>query len=82
MQIQKRTMNWLPRASLYNEAQAQREKQKATHQEFLSSQSNLANTIGSIQSDYSTELGKIVGNIATAGRSGGNPTPRKPMSPN
>jgi hypothetical protein len=66
MQIQKRTLNWLPRPSLYNEAQALREKQKAAHQEFLSSQSNLANTIGSIQSDYSAGLGKLVGNIAAA----------------
>lgn len=32
MQIQKRTMNWLPRASLFNEAEAARLKRKAQAQ--------------------------------------------------
>ena len=64
MQIQKRTMNWMPRASMYDEAEAARAKRKEAHESFLSGQSNLANTIGSIQSNYSTELGVIVGNMA------------------
>ena len=64
MQIQKRTMNWLPKASLYDEQAAKRAKQKAAHQEFLSSQSNLANTIGSIMTNNTTETTNIVSNIA------------------
>ncbi len=32
MQIQKRSMNWLPRASLFNEAEAARIKRKAQAQ--------------------------------------------------
>lgn len=35
MQIQKRTMNWLPRASLYGEAEAARTKRKAYSQAAL-----------------------------------------------
>jgi hypothetical protein len=66
MQIEKRTLNWLPRASLYDEAQAKRAKQKAAHEEFLSSQASLANTIGSIQSDYTIGAGQLVGDIAAA----------------
>src|SRR5436190_22532818 len=49
MQVQKRTMSWMPPASLYDEAQQKRAKQKATHEEFLSSQSSLADAITSIQ---------------------------------
>ena len=64
MQIQKRTMNWLPRASLYNEQAYKRQKQKAAHQEFLSSQSNLSSTIGSIVTSNMQGMTDIVSNIA------------------
>ncbi|HWA18028.1 MAG TPA: hypothetical protein VG757_03465 [Devosia sp.] len=64
MRIEKRTMNWLPRPSLYEDMQAKRAKQKAAHEEFLSSQSNLANTIGSIQSDFTIGQGTLVADIA------------------
>jgi hypothetical protein len=42
MQIQKRTMNWLPRASLFNEAEAARLKRKAQAQSDIANSSNLA----------------------------------------
>ncbi len=41
MQIQKRTMNWLPRASLYDEAEAARVKRKAQAQADLSSSASM-----------------------------------------
>ena len=66
MQIQKRTMNWLPRASLYNEQAAKRAKQSAAHQEFLSNQSNLSSTIGGIMSTNMTETTNIVSKVALA----------------
>ena len=66
MQIQKRTMNWLPRASLYNEQAAKREKQKAVHQQFLASQSSLTSTIGSIMTANTQATTDIVSNIALA----------------
>lgn len=40
MQIQKRTMNWLPRASLYDEAEAARLKRKANAQSAIATSSN------------------------------------------
>lgn len=40
MQIQKRTMNWLPRASLYDEAEAARLKRRAQAQSDLASSAN------------------------------------------
>jgi hypothetical protein len=66
MQIQKRSMNWLPRASLYNEQAAKRAKQKAAHQEFLSSQTNLTSTIGDIMNTNMTETTNIVSKVALA----------------
>ncbi len=66
MQIQKRTMNWLPRASLYNEQAAKRAKQSAAHQEFLSNQSNLSSTIGGIMTSNTQGVTEIVSNIALA----------------
>lgn len=66
MQIQKRTMNWMPRASLYNEQQAKREKQRANHEEFLSNQSSLTSTIGNIMNTNMTETTNIVSKIALA----------------
>ena len=48
MQIQKRSMNWLPRASLFNEAEAARLKRKAQAQaDIASSQSLASGFIGS-----------------------------------
>ena len=64
MQVQKRTMNWLPKASLYSEQAAKRAKQKAAHEEFLTSQSGLSTTIGSIMSNNITETGNIVSRVA------------------
>ena len=40
MQIQKRTMNWLPRASLYDEAETARLKRRAQAQSDLASSAN------------------------------------------
>lgn len=66
MQIQKRTLNWLPKPSLYAEQAAKRAKQKATHQNFLNNQVNLTSTIGSIMNANMTGTTEIVSNIALA----------------
>ena len=66
MQIQKRTLNWLPKASLYDEQAAKRAKQKAVHQNFLSNQSSLASTIGGIMTSNTQGITEIVSNIALA----------------
>jgi hypothetical protein len=66
MQIQKRTMNWLPKPTLYNEQATKRAKQKASNQQFLSTQSNLASTIGGIMTSNTQGTTEIVSNIALA----------------
>lgn len=48
MQIQKRTMNWLPRPTLFNEAEGARLKRRAQAQDDIAKSSSLAaNFIGS-----------------------------------
>ena len=42
MKIQKRTMNWLPRPSLFNEAEAARVKRKAYARADIEKSANLA----------------------------------------
>jgi hypothetical protein len=45
MQIEKRTMNWLPRASLYDEAEAARTKRKAYSQAVLAQNASYNNAL-------------------------------------
>jgi hypothetical protein len=66
MRIEKRTMNWLPKPSLYHEAAAKRAKQKAAQQAYLNSQSGVADTIGAIHMNQVTEMGNIISKIALA----------------
>jgi hypothetical protein len=64
MRIEKRSMNWLPKPSLYNEQAAKRAKQKAAHQEFIANQSALSSTIGGIMTNNAQETTNIVSDIA------------------
>ena len=45
MQIQKRSMNWLPRPSLFNEAEAARLKRKAQAQDDLAKSANMSSAL-------------------------------------
>jgi hypothetical protein len=53
MQIEKRTMNWLPRASLYDEAETNRVKRKTYAQQAMA--------------QSSSATGLISGSISTSG---------------
>ena len=66
MRIEKRTMNWLPKPSLYQEAAAKRAKQKAAHQEFINNTSSLASTVANINTTFVQETTNIVANAALA----------------
>lgn len=66
MQIQKRTMGWLPRASLYNEQAAKAAKQRASHDTFLSNQSSLQNSVSGIMSSNTQGTTDLVSKIALA----------------
>jgi hypothetical protein len=64
MRIEKRTLGWLPRPSLYQEAVASRAKQRAIQQNYLDSNANLATTIANINTTQATETGNIIARIA------------------
>jgi hypothetical protein len=48
MRIEKRTMNWLPRPSLYKEAEAARIKRRHYAQQAMATQQSIANAFGSL----------------------------------
>jgi len=56
MQIQKRTMNWLPRASLFQEAEANRLKRKQNAEAAISQSGNASSLI----SDSTTNTGESI----------------------
>lgn len=66
MQIQKRTLNWLPRASLYQEAEANRLKRKANSQDVMNSSSNLNSTLIGNNTSISGEAVNLTLRIAAA----------------
>ena len=66
MLVQKRTMNWLPKPSLYNEMAAKRAKQKAAHQAFISSTSSLTTTVSNLLTNQTVEMGNIISNVVKA----------------
>jgi hypothetical protein len=66
MQIQKRTMNWLPRASLYEEAEAARVKRKANAQAYLAQQSSNASAFTSLTTSSAGSAVDLTMNIAIA----------------
>ena len=73
MRVEKRTMNWLPRPSAYDEARAQQEKRKAVNQDFISRQSAMADAFSAIRTDQAVGVGEIASRAA-AGRLGINLT--------
>jgi hypothetical protein len=50
MIIEKRTMNWLPRPSLYKEAEAARLKRRHHAQQAMANQQSIANAFGNLHS--------------------------------
>ncbi len=66
MQIQKRTMGWLPKPSLYNEQAAKAAKQRANHRAFLSNQSNLQSSVTDIMNTNAAETTNLVSKVALA----------------
>ena len=66
MQIVKRTMNWLPRASLYDEAETARLKRKAQAQADISSASSLNSNLISTDTASSSDGVNLTLRIAAA----------------
>ncbi len=70
MQIVKQSMNWLPRASAWQEAEAARLKRKANNAEFMSNSSNLNSTLISTNTSTSDSVNLTMQMAMTRLRSG------------
>jgi len=66
MRIEKRTLNWFPRASLYSEAKALRLKQKESAQTYLAQQSSNASLFSSISTSSSSGVVELTIKMAAA----------------
>lgn len=66
MQIQKRTMNWLPRPSLFNEAEAARLKRKANSEAYLAQQSSNASAFTTLNASSAGGAVDLTMSIAIA----------------
>jgi hypothetical protein len=66
MRIEKRTLNWFPRASLYDEAETARLKRKESAQSYLSQQSSNASLLSSITSSSASGNVELTMKIAVA----------------
>lgn len=66
MQIVKRTLNWLPRASLYAENEAARAKRRANLQSDMSSSASLNSSLISAGTSTTTDAVNLTIRIAAA----------------
>jgi hypothetical protein len=66
MEIQKRTLNWLPRESAWDSAQAQREKRKANNDAFLEQQTAMASAFQTSRDDLVYGMAEITAKVAAA----------------
>jgi hypothetical protein len=66
MQIVKRTMNWLPKASTYDYMQSQAAKRRANHDSYISSQSSLAGSLMGLSTAQSEGVASLAMKAAIA----------------
>ena len=64
MQIQKRSMNWIPRRSLYNETVMNRAKLRANAREYMDRNASIASAFSQIQINDAFEAGNIASKAA------------------
>lgn len=64
MIIQKRSMNWLPKVSAFEQAQQQAERRRSAAQAYLSQQANLAGALMGTTSDSGAAAVKLAIDIA------------------
>ena len=72
MQIQKRTMNWLPKLSAFDHAQQQVARRRAMTKSFIAQQTNTAALLGAVGTTSSQSKVELIINQAvqriTAGK--------------
>lgn len=66
MRIEKRSMNWLPRPSAYDQVRQQNARRREANQSFIDSQQSLVNTIGNIMTSYNTGIAELAASATLA----------------
>ena len=66
MQIEKRSLNWLPKASAWDLAESQREKRKAVSQAYIDETISIASAFQSNRDDLSAGMAELTAKIAAA----------------
>jgi hypothetical protein len=66
MIVQKRSLNWLPRPSLYDQQASARARMQATHNQFLGRQTDFFDKISAIQADALVQTGQLISKIAVS----------------
>ena len=66
MQVQKRTMNWFPRESSWDLAQARREKRKANSDAYIANNDAVASAIQTVRDDLVFGMAEITAKVAAA----------------
>jgi hypothetical protein len=66
MQIVKRTLNWLPRPSMFDLAQQQRAKRRETNEMFISGQQTMMSAFTSASQNYTMGMAEITAQAASA----------------
>ena len=64
MQIEKRTMNWLPRPGLWQEAQAQRAARRQQATAAIAERQGLASTFAAVRNNLATGQAEIAARAA------------------
>jgi hypothetical protein len=64
MEIVKRSLNWLPRQSMYEEAQQRRAQRREAAYSFIATQQTLASAVSSAYVNYTMGMAEITGQTA------------------
>ena len=63
MQVAKRSMNWMPRASMYNEMAALKAKRQTMNSAYVSNTANQASAFSSISTSLSSGLAELTAKV-------------------
>jgi hypothetical protein len=66
MQVEKRSMNWFPRESSWDIAEAQREKRKANSEAYMATNDALASAFQTSRDDLVYGMAEITAQMAAA----------------
>ena len=66
MQVAKRSMNWFPKESSWDIAQAQREKRKANSEAYITNNDAIASAMQTVRDDLVFGMAEITAKVAAA----------------